>query len=74
MSSVGAHAMAGSLTIGRNDERLSSRGFEPLASCREGCTEAILAAHGFTVERIVSRGEEGYTNADLRAAHEILHG
>src|SRR6266849_6362600 len=27
------------------------RALELLASCRDGCTEAIMLAHGFTVER-----------------------
>jgi hypothetical protein len=29
------------------------RAFELLASCPEGCTEAILRAHGFTIEQMV---------------------
>jgi hypothetical protein len=29
------------------------RALELLASCRDGCTEAIMLAHGFTVELMV---------------------
>jgi hypothetical protein len=29
------------------------RALELLASCPEGCTEGILAAHGFTIEQMV---------------------
>jgi hypothetical protein len=32
------------------DEPDRRRALELLASCRDGCTEAIMLAHGFTVE------------------------
>jgi hypothetical protein len=30
-----------------------------LASCRDGCTEAIMLAHGFTVELLLDLVEDG---------------
>ena len=35
------------------------RALELLASCRDGCTEAILLAHGFTVEQMVELVRSG---------------
>jgi hypothetical protein len=29
------------------------RALELLASCRDGCTEAIMLAHGFSIEQVV---------------------
>jgi hypothetical protein len=29
------------------------RALELLASCRDGCTEAIMIAHGFTIDQMV---------------------
>jgi hypothetical protein len=41
----------------RSRKRLSKpnhrRALELLASCRDGCTEAIMLAHGFTIEQMV---------------------
>jgi hypothetical protein len=34
-----------------------------LASCREGCTEAIMLAHGFTVEQMVDLCVAGLATA-----------
>jgi hypothetical protein len=39
------------------------RALELLASCRDGCTEAIMLAHGFTIEQMVQ-----LVNAGLAAA------
>jgi hypothetical protein len=39
------------------------RTLELLASCRDGCTEAMMIAHGFTVEQMV-----GLVNAGLATA------
>jgi hypothetical protein len=37
-------------TLGRKPSPLATRrrGLELLASCRDGCTEAIVLAHGFS--------------------------
>jgi hypothetical protein len=37
----------------------SSRALELLASCRDGCTEAIMLAHGFTVQMLVEMVRAG---------------
>jgi hypothetical protein len=34
-----------------------------LASCRDGCTEAIMIAHGFTVEQLVELVQAGLATA-----------
>jgi hypothetical protein len=34
-----------------------------LASCRDGCTEAIMFAHGFTVEQMVEIIRAGLATA-----------
>jgi hypothetical protein len=34
-----------------------------LGSCREGCTESILLAHGFTVEQLVELVRAGLATA-----------
>jgi hypothetical protein len=34
-----------------------------LASCRDGCTEAIMLAHGFTIERMVKLVRVGLARA-----------
>jgi hypothetical protein len=39
------------------------RALEPLASCRDGCTEAIMIAHGFAIDMMV-----GLVNAGLATA------
>jgi hypothetical protein len=55
------------------------RALELLASCRDGCTEAILLAHGFTVDRIVELVRAGLATAHTqrvivgRRAVEIAH-
>ena len=33
--------------------KVQRRALELLAACRDGCTEAIMLAHGFTVEQMV---------------------
>jgi hypothetical protein len=35
------------------------RAIELLASCRDGCTEAIMLAHGFTIEQMVELARAG---------------
>jgi hypothetical protein len=45
----------------RRPDRRRTR--ELLASCRDGCTEAMMIAHGFTVEQMV-----GLVNAGLATA------
>jgi hypothetical protein len=39
------------------------RAFELLASCRDGCTEAIMIAHGFTIEQLVELVRAGLATA-----------
>jgi hypothetical protein len=39
------------------------RALELLASCRDGCTEAILLAHGFTVAQMVELVRAGLATA-----------
>jgi hypothetical protein len=39
------------------------RALELLASCRDGCTEAIMLAHGFTVEQMVELVRAGLATA-----------
>jgi len=52
------------------------RARERIASCREGCTEAILAAHGFPTKLLVTpihgyetdaRGRDGRLRQELAA-------
>jgi hypothetical protein len=39
------------------------RALELLASCRDGCTEAIMLAHGFTVEILADMVRAGLATA-----------
>ena len=39
------------------------RALELLASCRDGCTEAVMLAHGFTVEQMVEIIRAGLATA-----------
>jgi hypothetical protein len=39
------------------------RALELLASCRDGCTEAIMLAHGFTTEQMVELVRAGLATA-----------
>jgi hypothetical protein len=39
------------------------RALELLASCHDGCTEAIMLAHGFTVEQLVELVRAGLASA-----------
>jgi hypothetical protein len=39
------------------------RALELLASCRDGCTEAIMLAHGFTTEQMVELVRAGLAMA-----------
>jgi hypothetical protein len=39
------------------------RALEQLASCRDGCTEAILLAHGFTIDDMVELVRAGLATA-----------
>ena len=43
--------------------RRRRRALELLASCADGCTEAILIAHGFTVEQMVELVRIGHATA-----------
>jgi hypothetical protein len=51
------------------------RALELLASCRDGLTEAILLAHGFTIKQIVEPVRAGLTTATTErvvAGHLVL--
>jgi hypothetical protein len=39
------------------------RALELLASCRDGCTEAMMLAHGFTIEQMVELVRAGLASA-----------
>jgi hypothetical protein len=39
------------------------RALELLASCRDGCTEALMLSHGFTVEDMVALVRAGLATA-----------
>jgi hypothetical protein len=39
------------------------RALELLASCRDGCTEAIMLAHGFTIAQVVELVRAGLATA-----------
>jgi hypothetical protein len=39
------------------------RALELLASCPDGCTEALLTAHGFTIEQMVRPVHSGFATA-----------
>jgi hypothetical protein len=39
------------------------RALELLASCRDGCTEAIMLAHGFTIAQMVELVRDGLATA-----------
>jgi hypothetical protein len=39
------------------------RALELLASCRDGCTEAIMMAHGFSIEQMVELVRAGVASA-----------
>ena len=67
VASQGRGEPSASPTMGRRPSRRlpkpdRRRALELLASCPEGCTEAILRAHGFTIEQMVE------TRPDLRRA------
>ena len=42
------------------------RALELLASCPEGCTEAIMLAHGFTIEQMVDLVRAGLASATAK--------
>jgi hypothetical protein len=48
------------------------RALELLASCRDGCTEAIMLAHGFTIAQMVELARAGL--AVQRAAERVVAG
>ena len=39
------------------------RALELLATCRDGCTEAVMRAHGFTMRQLVDLVREGLATA-----------
>jgi hypothetical protein len=51
------------------------RTLELLASCRDGCTEAIMIAHGFTIPQMVELVRTGLATATIervRADRQVL--
>jgi hypothetical protein len=48
------------------------RALELLASCRDGCTEAILLAHGFTVDQIAELVRAGLATARVIVARRAV--
>jgi len=51
------------------------RALELLASCRDGCTEAILLAHGFTIPQMVELVRAGLATATaerMRAGGKLM--
>jgi hypothetical protein len=49
------------------------RAIELLASCPEGCSEAIMRAHGFTTEQMVEPVRAGLATAHARRAEVRSH-
>jgi hypothetical protein len=47
----------------RNPKPDRRRALELLASCRDGCTEAMMRAHGFTVSQMVNLVRDGLATA-----------
>jgi hypothetical protein len=47
----------------RSPPAIRRRALELLASCRDGCTEAIMIAHGFTVPQMVDLVRAGLATA-----------
>jgi hypothetical protein len=47
----------------RSSEADQRRALELLASCRDGCTETIMLAHGFTVEQMAKLVRAGPATA-----------
>jgi hypothetical protein len=51
------------------------RALELLASCRDGCTEAIMLAHGFTIPQMVELVRAGLATATaerVRAGNKTI--
>ena len=59
----------------RNPPATRRRALELLASCPDGCTEAIMLAHGFSIERMVELVRAGLATAKaervVRHAHPL---
>jgi hypothetical protein len=51
----------------RNAPATRRRALELLASCRDGCTDAIMFAHGFTVGMMVELVNAGLASASTGA-------
>jgi hypothetical protein len=69
MSSVPRHARK---PLPKPDRR---RALELLASCHDGCTEAIMLAHGFTIDQMVELVRAGLASASaerMRAGSKAM--
>jgi hypothetical protein len=51
------------MTAHRPNAQRHRRALELLSSCRDGCTEAIMLAHGFTTERMIDLVRAGLATA-----------
>jgi len=47
------------------------RALELLASCRDGCTEALMLAYGFTIEQMVELIRAGHTERVVAAGRTV---
>jgi hypothetical protein len=63
MASKGIQRANAGLTPRRLPKPDRRRALELLASCRDGCTEAVLLAHGFTVAQLVDLVRAGLASA-----------
>jgi hypothetical protein len=48
---------------------IAGRALELFASCRAGCTEAMVLAHGFSIERMVERVNAGLATTHKAGSH-----
>ena len=51
------------MTAHRPNAERHRRALELLSSCRDGCTEAIMLAHGFTTEQMIDLMRAGLATA-----------
>jgi hypothetical protein len=60
---IGPFCNFGGLDRGSNPPATRRRALELLAGSRDGCTEAIMLAHGFSVEQMVDLVRSGLATA-----------
>jgi hypothetical protein len=49
----------------------SARALRLLARCPDGCTEALILAHGFTVPLLAELVSDRLVTAELSTAHDV---